>query len=142
MLGFDCLYFTGDETLWPKWAEARPDVKLFVYFQGSTRSRSEKLRKQKVANISVEPSKAKGHNFVLMHHLRERLDTAPLQLRGSVQSLRSSAGDRSGIGSCQQDRRRLSLLPLRPDPMDPVLNLFHAKSISACCQNECRSASN
>jgi hypothetical protein len=84
--GFDCLYFDGDETVWPKWAKARPETKLFIYYQNSTRSRSEQLKRQHVSNISVSPSPARGHNFVPIHHWRERLSAAPLQSRSSAVS--------------------------------------------------------
>ncbi len=78
--GFDCLYFTGDENLWAQWAKSRPDARLFIHYQSSTRVRSEKLKQKKVPNIFVSRSAAKGHNWVPIHHWQERLGTT-LQTR-------------------------------------------------------------
>jgi LAS superfamily LD-carboxypeptidase LdcB len=78
--GFDCLYFTGDENLWAQWAKSRPDARLFIHYQGSTRERSEKLKQKKVPNIIVSLSVAKGHNWVPIHHWQERL-ASTLQAR-------------------------------------------------------------
>ncbi len=72
--GFDCLYFNGDETLWPQWAKARPQARLYVHYQGSTSKRSQALKQKRVPNIFVAPSPAKGHNWVPIHHWRERLE--------------------------------------------------------------------
>jgi peptidoglycan hydrolase-like protein with peptidoglycan-binding domain len=71
--GFDCLYFTGDETLWAQWAKSRPDARLFIHYQSSTRERSEKLKRKPAPNITVARSAAKGHNWVPIHHWQERL---------------------------------------------------------------------
>jgi hypothetical protein len=80
--GFDCLYFTGDENLWAQWAKSRPDARLFIHYQSSTRERSEKLKQKNVPNISVSRSAAKGHNWVPIHHWQERLE-ASLQTRAA-----------------------------------------------------------
>jgi hypothetical protein len=74
--GFDCLYNSGDESLWPKWARARPSNRLFVYYLGSTAQRSQALARQRVSNIFVARSTARAHDWVPIEHWSTRLRDA------------------------------------------------------------------
>ncbi len=78
--GFDCLYNTGDETVWAQWARSRPDAKLYIYFLDSTERKSRILRGQNVPNVFVEGSSARGHNWVPITHWRNRIQGAPFLL--------------------------------------------------------------
>jgi hypothetical protein len=78
--GFDCLYNTGDDVAWAKWARARPDARLFVHYLGSTKSLSKALchqaQIQNLTNVSVKGSNAPSHNHVPITHWRQQLETA------------------------------------------------------------------
>ncbi len=76
--GFDCLYNTGDERLWAAWARGRPGNRLFVYYLGSTATRSANLRAMRVANISVARSTARSHDLVPIEHWGTRLAGATM----------------------------------------------------------------
>lgn len=80
--GFDCLYNTGDETVWARWAQSRPDANLYIHYgSGGTAARSEALRKRGVqlgvSNVFVEGSTKLGHNLVPITHWQTRLSAAP-----------------------------------------------------------------
>jgi hypothetical protein len=74
--GFDCLYNTGDPESWARWARSKSGVRLFVYYLGSTEKFSTQLRSMRVPNVTVERSTARGHNFVPLAHLKERVRQA------------------------------------------------------------------
>jgi hypothetical protein len=78
--GFDCLYNTGDDVVWAKWARARPDARLFIHYLGSTRPFSTALQRQvqlqNLSNVSVMPSTARSHNYVPITHWRQQMETA------------------------------------------------------------------
>ena len=78
--GFDCLYNTGDDVVWAKWARARPDARLFIHYLGSTKPFSTALRRQvqlqNLSNVSVVPSTARSHNYVPITHWRQHMETA------------------------------------------------------------------
>ena len=78
--GFDCLYNTGDDVAWIKWARARPDARLFVHYLGSTKTLSKALRDQaqlqNLRNVSVMPSTARSHNGVPIAHWRQHMQSA------------------------------------------------------------------
>jgi hypothetical protein len=78
--GFDCLYNTGDEQIWTKWAQQRPDAKLYIHYgNGGTARRSENLRKmaQNLSNIEVQGSTRLGHNHVPITHWLNRIMVVP-----------------------------------------------------------------
>jgi hypothetical protein len=75
--GFDCLYNSGDEDAWARWAKSRPEVRLFVYYLGSTAARSQHLRQRNVPNVFVAKSTAPSHNWVPITHWRVRLEGSP-----------------------------------------------------------------
>jgi hypothetical protein len=78
--GFDCLYNTGDDVLWAKWARARPDARLFIHYLGTTKRLSTALSRQaqlqNLSNVSVAVSTGRSHNFVPIAHWRQRMETA------------------------------------------------------------------
>lgn len=76
--GFDCTYNQGDDTEWARWARARPDTKLHIYYIANSRTQplSLGLKRQKVSNVFVAPSPARGHNWVPITHWRERIEAA------------------------------------------------------------------
>jgi hypothetical protein len=75
--GFDCLYNTGDETIWAQWARSRPNSRLFIHYgSGGTATRSELLRRQGVPNVFVEGSTSLPHNNVPIKHWANRLRAA------------------------------------------------------------------
>ncbi len=78
--GFDCLYNTGDDVAWIKWARARPDARLFIHYLGSTKPLSTALRRQvqlqNLPNVSVAASTARSHNGVPIAHWRQHMETA------------------------------------------------------------------
>jgi len=77
--GFDCLYNTDDETLWAQWARSNPDVKLYIYYLRDTQARSRKLQLQRVANVLVQRSSARGlraHDWVPLTHWQDRIQGA------------------------------------------------------------------
>lgn|SRR5262245_33535383 len=81
--GFDCLYNPDDAALWSRWARSRPDARLFLYYLSSTAELSKRLQAQRLPNILVERSIARGHNWVPITHWRNRIQTAPfLRTRG------------------------------------------------------------
>jgi hypothetical protein len=110
--GFDCLYFTGDENLWAQWASSRPDARLFVHYQSSTRERSEKLKQKKVPNIYISISAAKGHNWVPIHHWQERL-AAGLQTRAPGATARPGRELEEELVPAWSSRRDWSSIALR-----------------------------
>jgi len=73
--GFDCLYDSCDAAVWRQWALGNPNLKLFVYYRGSTRDHSEDLRGNgepkipRPANVTVEGSSAPSHGEVPTTHL-------------------------------------------------------------------------
>jgi hypothetical protein len=79
--GFDCLYNTADDVAWAKWARARPDARLFIYYRpgSQTGPLSEALcrqvRLQNLTNVRVMTSN-KGHNHVPIAHWRQRMENA------------------------------------------------------------------
>jgi Uncharacterized protein conserved in bacteria (DUF2272)/D-alanyl-D-alanine carboxypeptidase len=83
--GFDCLSVGGDGYLWAQWAKSRPHAKLYIYFHRGTREQSERLREKRIPNIFISHSPAAGHNWVPIHHWRERLESAaPLRNRQGI----------------------------------------------------------
>ena len=81
--GFDCLYNADDAALWARWARSRPDARLFLYYLSSTAELSKQLQAQRIPNVLVERSIARGHNWVPITHWRNRIQTAPfLRARG------------------------------------------------------------
>jgi len=74
--GFDCLYNTADEVLWAEWARSHPRAKLFVYYLGSTKRNSEKLKAKNLPNVFVARSHASGHYWVPKAHWRPRIQQA------------------------------------------------------------------
>lgn len=79
--GFDCLYNKDDETLWAQWARSNPDVKLYIYYLKDTQERSKKLQLQRVPNVFVERSTARGlraHDWIPITHWGKRLQEATL----------------------------------------------------------------
>ena len=78
--GFDCLYNTGDDVAWTKWARSRPDARLFIHYLGSTTRLSTALRRQvqlqNLPNVSVKASTARSHNGVPIAHWRQHMETA------------------------------------------------------------------
>jgi hypothetical protein len=81
--GFDCLYNTGDERMWAAWAAARPAARLYVYYLGTTATKSQNLAKLSVSNIMVARSRARDHNSVPITHWRERIEGTPFLQRRS-----------------------------------------------------------
>jgi hypothetical protein len=77
--GFDCLYNTGDASIWTRWAKADPGFRrLYVYFLGSTVTQSTLLANARVLNVTVEKSTARGgHNWVPIEHWKDRIQAAP-----------------------------------------------------------------
>jgi Putative peptidoglycan binding domain len=75
--GFDCLYNADDAALWIRWARSRPDARLFLYYLSSAAELSKRLQAQRLPNILVERSIARGHNWVPVTHWRNRIQTAP-----------------------------------------------------------------
>lgn len=73
--GFDCLYDSCDAAVWRQWALGNSNLKLFVYYRGSTRDYSEDLRGNegpkipRPANVTVEGSSAPSHGQVPTRHL-------------------------------------------------------------------------
>jgi peptidoglycan hydrolase-like protein with peptidoglycan-binding domain len=86
--GFDCTYFTGDDTLWANWARSRPDAKLFIYYIAGTRTQilALKLKAKNVSNVSVIAAKTKSHNNVPLAHWQERLQGADFLANRSGQT--------------------------------------------------------
>jgi hypothetical protein len=82
--GFDCLYNQGDETAWAQWARARPTARVYVYYLGSTATRSRLLGQQGVPNVHVERSTAANHDHVPIKHWGLRLGESPLADVGAV----------------------------------------------------------
>jgi outer membrane protein OmpA-like peptidoglycan-associated protein len=77
--GFDCLYSTGDETLWVDWARANPSKQLFIHFgNGGTAPRSRRLQGNAsgVSNVSVDGSESVPHDRVPITHWFNRLRAA------------------------------------------------------------------
>lgn len=77
--GFDCLYNTGDEQIWMKWAQQRPDAKLYIHFgSGGTAKRSENLSRmaRNLPNIQVQGSIRLAHDHVPITHWRNRIRAA------------------------------------------------------------------
>jgi peptidoglycan hydrolase-like protein with peptidoglycan-binding domain len=76
--GFDCTYNRGDDTEWARWARARPDSRLFIYYLAGTRTAvlSQSLKRLNVPNVLVAASSARGHNWVPIQHWRERIQAA------------------------------------------------------------------
>jgi peptidoglycan hydrolase-like protein with peptidoglycan-binding domain len=74
--GFDCVYSSADPELWARWARARPDARLFVYYLGSTQTLSLKLKGYGVPNILVQRSTAPNHDKVPITHWLDRLQNA------------------------------------------------------------------
>jgi hypothetical protein len=74
--GFDCLYNTADDVLWAEWARSHPRAKLFVYYLGSTKRNSEKLKAKNLPNVLVERSNAKNHYWVPKAHWRHCIQQA------------------------------------------------------------------
>jgi outer membrane protein OmpA-like peptidoglycan-associated protein len=75
--GFDCLYNKGDEDFWAAWAKSRPDAKVYIHYgNGGTETRSELLRRKRVANVFVEGSTSLAHNMVPITHWQKRLAAA------------------------------------------------------------------
>lgn len=76
--GFDCLYNTGDDTEWTRWAKDHPNARLFVHYQGSTARFSRALHDRALAggltNVSVSRSPAPDHNHVPVTHWQTRID--------------------------------------------------------------------
>jgi LAS superfamily LD-carboxypeptidase LdcB len=72
--GFDCTYFDDDPTGWPRWARARQDAKLYLYYRpGSpTQLRAKKIQSLKIPNVYVLTSSVE-HNRVPIKHWQERL---------------------------------------------------------------------
>ena len=76
--GYDCTYNRGDDTEWARWARSRPDASLYIYYIANTRTEtlSLGLKRQRVPNVFVAPSPARGHNWVPITHWRERIAAA------------------------------------------------------------------
>ena len=76
--GFDCTYFSGDETEWTRWARAHPSSRLFIYYiaNSPTAARSTKLAAQNVPNVTVVASADRRHYWVPLSYWRERLQGA------------------------------------------------------------------
>lgn len=77
--GFDSTYFTGDDTVWARWARSRPHAKLYIhYIPGSpTEGLSSRLRSKRVPNVFVEESTPRGgHNWVPIAHWKDRIQGA------------------------------------------------------------------
>lgn len=76
--GFDCLYNTGDDTEWARWAADHPNARLFVHYQGTTVRYSSALHDRALAsgstNVSVTRSPAPDHNHVPLTHWQTRID--------------------------------------------------------------------
>ncbi|HEY9639177.1 MAG TPA: hypothetical protein V6C57_01770 [Coleofasciculaceae cyanobacterium] len=78
--GFDCLYNTGDEQIWTKWAQQRPGAKLYIHYgNGGTAQKSENLRRiaRNLPNIEVQGSTRLAHDRVPITHWRDRILAAP-----------------------------------------------------------------
>ena len=74
---FDCLYNRGDPEAWAGWARANPaGRRLYVYYRGSTKPNSERLRDLRLPNVAVEWA-AREHNSIPGHYWRQRLQAAP-----------------------------------------------------------------
>jgi hypothetical protein len=98
--GFDSLSFGGDGHLWAQWAKSRPDAKLFIYYQRGTREHSERLRERRIPNVFVSHSPAANHNWIPIHHWRERLGSASaLQNRRPANGVGSNDDREWGLGS-------------------------------------------
>ena len=72
--GFDCTYFDADLSGWPRWARARSDAKLFLYYRPDSKTQilAKKIERLKVTNIAVLTSSV-SHNWVPIKHWQERL---------------------------------------------------------------------
>lgn len=84
--GFDCLYNSDDETLWTEWAQSYPDDKLYIYYLSSTEDNSKQLQRQRLPNIYVERSTAKGlraHYWVPATHWMYRIQSAEFLMNKS-----------------------------------------------------------
>jgi peptidoglycan hydrolase-like protein with peptidoglycan-binding domain len=76
--GYDCTYNRGDDTFWAAWAQTHPNSKVYIYYiPGSpTAPLAEGLRKRRVQNAIVLPSRDKRHNYVPIAHWQERVEGA------------------------------------------------------------------
>jgi hypothetical protein len=73
--GYDCTYNAGDDVFWQRWAQARPNARVYIYYiPGSpTAALAEGLRNRRVQNAIVLPARDKRHNYVPIAHWQERL---------------------------------------------------------------------
>ena len=106
--GFDCTYFDDDPTGWPRWAKARQDAKLYLYYRpGSpTQLRAKKIQSLKIPNVFVLTSSVE-HNRVPIKHWRERLAGATfLRQTGSASTENelSTLFSNFRVGSAFDDR--------------------------------------
>src|SRR5262249_19088813 len=76
--GYDCTSTSGDDAFWARWAGARPNARVYIYYvSGSPTARlAECLRDKRVRNVIVQPSRDRRHNYVPIAHWRERLQGA------------------------------------------------------------------
>ena len=72
--GFDCTYFDADLSGWPRWARARSDAKLFLYYRPRSKTQvlAKKIENLKITNIVILTSSVE-HNWVPIKHWQERL---------------------------------------------------------------------
>jgi Putative peptidoglycan binding domain len=86
--GFDCLYANKPDDPekerkqawlageWARWARFHRDAKLYIYYLGSTKGTSEKLKAEKLSNLFVEKSTALNHCQVPITHWERRVREA------------------------------------------------------------------
>jgi hypothetical protein len=76
--GFDCTYNGGDDAFWAKWARARPNARVFIYYVSGSKTAplAQSLRNMRVPNAIVQTSRDRRHNYVPITHWQERLEGA------------------------------------------------------------------
>jgi hypothetical protein len=86
--GFDCLYANKPDDPekegkqawlageWARWANSHKTSKLYIYYLGSTKETSEKLKAKNLSNVFVEKSTAPGHCQVPITHWLRRIREA------------------------------------------------------------------
>ena len=86
--GFDCLYANKPDDPekerkqawlageWARWASSHQDAKLYIYYLGSTKGTSEKLKAKNLPNVFVERSTAPDHCQVPITHWQKRIREA------------------------------------------------------------------
>ncbi len=83
--GFDCLYANKPDDPekerkqawlageWARWVSLHQDAKLYIYYLGSTKGTSEKLKAKNLPNVFVEKSTAPDHCQVPITHWQRRI---------------------------------------------------------------------